>query len=832
MRRQQGEQQTQKSLPTPYDVMRLQNCKSFKFRRGEMYPSIRPPISQCNPAQTIDLLSDTMEANGCGPIDATLLDQTKESPYADSMSNGGKINSHVEFPCRDKKRKLHEQVMGDPEMSEKWSKLTPYELIRMHNCKTYIYQNSETYPNIRPPINRCSVAKTAEALVDALEDNCCGRPFDMEQDDIMEVWKQSPHKNTLSFYGIGTGIPQPEAIVFNNVISQCLDKVNSPKPMKEEIPKPQKPKLPKKSQICKGLVLNCPLLAAKISKMPTVQRKLNAREALKYVHCPRSAKNSDMPFIDDAPKVNAQKLVPKTKTSPKNKKYFYCDLRCGIPENKCTELEWMKYKADPGTYEKAFNKELQEMEEKTQPEPRNYDELFEELITCFEVDKNVDPLCEVYKKCCTKSTQDDDEEEGGAGHGGAGGGGGAGGKKKPKPGEDESSLIDKDKKGDKNKSDKDKDKDTDKDKDKERDTDKDKDKNKDKDKDKDSNKDINKDKDKNKNKDKDANKNKDKLDKDDDESFKSGAHTPGKEKPGKDKNKTGTDNDKTGKDDDKPVKDKFGNVVDDPSAVDLTGKDKGKDKNKGKDKDKDKTKQSESDNNISNDKKNQWPGSFDSGEDKNKSSNKDNDNIPTAEGLPLDELSAEEPKSDTDKSGSQYKKKPKPPKKPGHKGDSSYNKNKGDRPLTFHKPHLPKPPVLDINKTDKTAVEIPKDCPCEICEFMTRRGQECDTPLIREMKQKEKRRKLLEYYRKMCHHQNAKCAAPEYRAPLHKCDPIVCDNTFCTNPKLAEYSDCMNAMYELQKLLGPKHRIVDNELRFNLEDLKRRLGRRFCKCLQ
>lgn len=49
---------------TPYDVMRLQNTKTFTFRKGEMYPSIRPPISNSGPAETAEWLSDAMEVSG------------------------------------------------------------------------------------------------------------------------------------------------------------------------------------------------------------------------------------------------------------------------------------------------------------------------------------------------------------------------------------------------------------------------------------------------------------------------------------------------------------------------------------------------------------------------------------------------------------------------------------------------------------------------------------------------------------------------------------------------------------------------------------------------
>ncbi|XP_062143215.1 uncharacterized protein LOC133850958 [Drosophila sulfurigaster albostrigata] len=787
MRNQKVEEQTLRRL-TPYNVMRLQNCKSFKFRKGEMYPNIRPPVSQCSPNHTFTLLSSTMEANGCGPIDPTLLEQTTDNPYADSMPKvPKKLIAPPEYPCRDKGRRLHAQVLGDAEMAEKWSKLTPRELIRMHNCKTHVYQKTETYQSIRPPVSRCSVGKTAEWLVDALEDNCCSRLFDMEQDDILDVWKQSPHKHTLSFYGVGPGIPPPEAVVFNKVISKCLDKVNTPKPARETYTSPKlKQKLPSRKTVpCGGLVLNQPLLAVKLSKMPNVKRKLNAKEALDYLYCSRPA-NAEVTFLDEKriglnAALDMERPVAKSRHSLRRKQY-YCDLKCGLPENKCTDLEWMKYKASPEPYNEAFKQEMEEMEQDIEPEPKNYDELYDELLTCFEDDTNIDPACELYKRCCWKSTQDGSED--GSGNVPTAGGGCVPGRKPPgksssrHSGKEEIEQPDKDGPGK-----------------------------------------LVPEKDKEKPKvtiDSPDKTDKDKPDK-----------KPGKQRPDKDKTNDDQleDEDKPdkGKPHKKPAKDKPHKDKDDTTKNDL-GKPSKDDKDKGKDTDKDKSKDT----------------------DKDKIKDKDKDKSKDKLGYESDDEKGKKPPKKTSKSGDEFVEETTPPAPPIAVPIDVPSKDKitdffKEKPEGYKKPSkkpskIWKPPgrkpsnIKKPPKTDEKPAEEPvKDCPCEICEFMRRRFHEPDSPLIIEMKRREKRRQLKEYYRQMCCRQSPQ--APQYRAPLHKCDPIECDDTFCLNPKLAEYSDCLDAMYKLQQLLGPKHCIVDNELRFNLEDLKRRICKRFCECL-
>ncbi|KAM8718071.1 hypothetical protein ACLKA7_004731 [Drosophila subpalustris] len=295
-----------------------------------------------------------------------------------------------------------------PLMEVDWSQVTPYDVMRCENCKTARFLNKETYPSIRPPISVCSNAQTREWLADAVEENGCARPFGTEQnDDVLEVWKQSPNKHTLAFYGIIAEIPNPEAIRFNDNLTDCLNKVNGVEKTKkskstkkeERGRKPIKPKGP--------YVLNRSELMSKIHRMPTIQRKLNSKNALSWLHCP-DPEDPEFPFLDDGiiPPSLGSALDMEKPTRRRRQKHGlrrwqpYCELQCGIPGNKCTEYEWMKYKLDPMPYEVAFEMELSEMREEPDPEPRNYDELYSHLVGCFEKTLDKSPSCKIYGKCC------------------------------------------------------------------------------------------------------------------------------------------------------------------------------------------------------------------------------------------------------------------------------------------------------------------------------------------------------------------------------------------------------------------------------------------------
>jgi len=293
-----------------------------------------------------------------------------------------------------------------PLMEVDWSQVTPYDVMRNHNCKTARFLNKETYPSIRPPVSMCSNAQTMEWLADAVEENGCARPFGTEQnDDILEVWKQSPNKHTLAFYGIVSEIPNPEAIKFNEVVTDCLNKVNGiEKDKKQKSMKREERR--KKSIKPKGpFVLNRYELMSKLNNMPTIQRKLNSKNALSWLTCP-DPEDPEFPFMDDgirAPSLKAVLGMEKPRRPKKHgirRKNYHCELQCGIPGNKCTEYEWMKYKQDPLPYEVAFEIEMSQMQGEPDPEPRNYDELYSHLVGCFKKTLDKSPNCKIYKKCC------------------------------------------------------------------------------------------------------------------------------------------------------------------------------------------------------------------------------------------------------------------------------------------------------------------------------------------------------------------------------------------------------------------------------------------------
>ncbi|XP_030555890.1 proteoglycan 4-like [Drosophila novamexicana] len=758
MRRQQSaplsqEEPTQK-IPnlaqlTPYDVMRMQNCKGYKFRKSEMYPSIRPPVSQCNPSKTIAWFSKTMDANGCGCVDTQLLNRKYKSS---TVENTELVSKNVltgtgkdMFNLCKMNNQRRQQTQNTPERGINnmldWSKVTPYDFMRMQNCKTFKFLKCETYPSIKPPVSQCSTPQTAEWLADVVEDAGCGRYFDMEQDDVMDVWRESPNKQTLSYYGVASAHHQPEALMFNRVIARSLEKATAVKPAsrKPEVTKPQI--MPYASWPCGKFVLNRQLLQAKVTNMPTVQKKIAPSEAFTMLHCPQPTETVH-PFLESQPKVALTSALDMDRPVPKPKhglrrKHKYCELQCHIPENKCTDYEWRKYKQDPKPIEAAFEKEMEEME-KGEPEPRNYDELYSHLVTCFETEDK-DPLCDYYEKCCMPPPKHAPEVP-------------SGGSRVPEKG---------------------------------------------------------------------VHRRPPRVPRpaDDDGPEKPVGHKPKIPKP---PSLVGAESG-DGTQPEKPVKEK---PIKEKPVKEKPVKEKPKKEEKPE-------------------------------KEKPVKPVKEKPEKPVKEKpVPIGTSEADYPPEE--------KKPPKEgkPDKPGKKTPVEEPPPTvqpeivpGDQqppaPVPSTKPELPKQPRRPTEGKEKPPKKHPKkpkkpkqveppvtdpcspanDCPCEICEFMKRRQKESDTPLIRQLKQEEKRRQLRDYYKRMCHREYLKWRKPEYHAPQHKCDGIVCDNFFCQNPKLGEYCECLDAMQKLQKLLGPKHRIVKNELIFNVEDLRRRICRRFCDCL-
>lgn len=248
-----------------------------------------------------------------------------------------------------------------------------------------LYQQLKIWPR-----NTVKTAKRAPCS----DDNNHARFFNMESDDILEVWKQSPNKHTLGFYGISSELPQTEAFLFNRLISKCLNKVNGSKEVKERrtaaakrlpderksINKPQK----LFREPCNRLVLNTPLLAAKVFTMPTVQKNLRADNALALMHC-RKKNDQSCTFNSiqnkNMLKVSLEELVPKQKCSPRK------NSNCGCERKR---------------YIQDFEMNIKKMLEQDDPEPENYEELYVQLLQCFDHD-SLDPICKAYKKCCRKS---------------------------------------------------------------------------------------------------------------------------------------------------------------------------------------------------------------------------------------------------------------------------------------------------------------------------------------------------------------------------------------------------------------------------------------------
>ncbi|EDW64232.2 uncharacterized protein [Drosophila virilis] len=287
-----------------------------------------------------------------------------------------------------------------------YSRLTPYDVLRMQNCKSARFVNRETYPSIRPPVSRCSNEQTKIWLADAVQYIGCERPFRSEKEDsILEMWKHTPNKHTLSCYGLASDIYQPDAIIFNQALTKCLDKVNGVEPKCKKSKKT--PKKPEKQPKPKGAyVLNRSVLKCTINSMPTVMRKTNASSANTVLYCSEPA-DPENPFTEDEPFIPLQRALDMEKPAKKPKhglrrKHKYCELQCGIAENKCTAYEWLKYKQDPLPYEVAFEMELAEMEDEKDPEPKNFDELYSQLVSCFEKNQYEIPACEVYGKCCRR----------------------------------------------------------------------------------------------------------------------------------------------------------------------------------------------------------------------------------------------------------------------------------------------------------------------------------------------------------------------------------------------------------------------------------------------
>lgn len=583
---------------------------------------------------------------------------------------------------------------------------TMYEWARWKNCKTSKVYQQETYPIIRPPISKCGDHLTLGYVDDALEANKCPRLFDMGKDDILAVWNDSPRKDTLSCYGIDGGIPTPEAIRFNRIMAKSLRAASRvPKPPKPYV-KPDRTWRKKIPEPSGPYVLDRDCLKKKLDKMPNVLRQLKAENAVTWLHCPPPA-DLDKPFEDDGghPTISlAQALDMEKPPKPpkKQKKYFYCPMDCGEPQNKCTVYEWAKYKMDPRPYDEEFKRQMDAYREPKEPEPSNYDELYKALVPCFVQQQDGNEMCEAYEKCCKKPQDPPTVGCGEFGPEGAGGDGKSG-----------------DGKGD-------------------------------------------------------------------DDDHKDGKETDGNEEDvGRRKSSKGGKGRKGRKD--KADGDGDGDGGDEKDLVKGDdgdgGRGKGKDHGKVKDK-------------------------------KEKPIKEDNTVFPETNPEMPEEPVEEEPTKASEK---------KPPRETFIPADEDIDKSKGDKKKKKKKNKGNKDKGNAGDGGDGGDGDGVKDCPCEICC----QTKEEDTPLIKEMRRLDKERIQKEYLLRMRHRQYMKCREPEYRAPLHKCDPIECNTTaFCGNNRMQKHFERVQALQQVERDLLCRKKKGDTKIAKKLNCLLRRLCNR------
>lgn len=430
MRGAQEKHLKQAEVPTPYRVMRMQNCKAFtiplnsKFEPYETFPSIRPPIDKCFYEKTTKWMADTMKASGCKGNWPDVMLKSITNPYSEALRTTlQKVhNKKVDNYCKDRTpnrgnarwRRMQGRALD-------WTAITPYNLMRLQNSKSSQFTECEMYPSIRPPLFKCYPQLTADALYDVVEDVRPERPFDMEHDDILETWKRAPKKETLSFYGIASRIYRPEAVVFNQLLSKCVKKAgkqNRDKTTESPVCRKTTRKQRQPLESPCGMLLNRKKLETKVSEMPTVLKKLNQQSTTNWTYCPVYKKSYE-PFIEDTLKcspVSLEAALDMEKPAEEEKhglrrKHSYCELICGIPENKCTEYETRKSPLTPEDYKKSYM-ELKQTVEFAKPEPKNYEELYDELITSF-VRKPCDPDMKKLLECCSPDKGDKGGDGGG-----------------------------------------------------------------------------------------------------------------------------------------------------------------------------------------------------------------------------------------------------------------------------------------------------------------------------------------------------------------------------------------------------------------------------------
>ncbi|KAH8351873.1 hypothetical protein KR084_000355 [Drosophila pseudotakahashii] len=668
---------------------------------------------------------------------------------------------------------------------------------RRTNCQDYRFQHTETYPSIRPGEPRCdpNQDEAMAGLANSLAADGCGRPFDMVKDDVLLAWQQSPHKDTLGFYGVGSPTHQPESVVFNQVLAACLVKVSGGgtrrrRPKKTRTPPPRT--IPAghifEPQLCKSFILNRQALQSELRQMPHLKRQLEPQRAFETVYCPDPTDPSD-PFRVSRQEVKAisrdqaldMGIRPKNIPPGVRRRHWYCPMDCGEVRNKCTQYEWARYKLDPRPHNREFRDWLQEQRELRYPEPKDYDQLYERFLKCFEQKPSPDPLCKIFQECCQPKTPlEKDNQGGGDGHGCNGGdhqGGGPGGppSDQGKPSGEKGTGEKAGGTGDSKDTGDGREKNIIEEKEKNRKVEIKEEKGKDDDEK--TNKDEGKSK--NKNKKNNNNKNKDKVNEDESENYKD------------EKKKEETD-----------IKKEESNIRKEESDIKKEESDIKKEESDIKKKDTPKRKTS-----------------------KERFSEKGRPSVIPV--IPLEKGNERPSNRETSVTHSITE------------FPEEYDQFEPIFPnATLKVPHKKKKKVRNKTVGKDRIKKIckpcpPPDCQCEICHFRDRHYNEPEAPFMRDMRRAEQRRQQRAYYRQMCHREylRSQCRE-EYRAPRHNCDPICCDNFLCRNPRLAEHCDCLGAVQELQKLLsGAKDKQDCGRLLHRVENLRRRLCQRMCDCV-
>lgn len=595
---------TQAREPSPYRILRKKNVKTYKFQLKETYPTIKPRKNICLKEDKTNLDKGLKDC-GCDMRNYHCL-KCDTNPYTVPRKKFVKLDPLTDY-CKNRK-----PIEGTPAWRKKanmkldWNKMKPYDVLRMENCKEWDFTDCEMYHSVRPPQYKCSMEKTANVLYGAVEDSALERVFDMEEDDVVKIYKVIPKGKGLRFYGISSYKQSPDAIKFNRLISACLNKVSPPKPkIKPVRPKPP----PKQEKEPCSMILNLPELAKMVAEMPTVVSRVDYKSTFCWKFRSKRCSKHKPPFKKDLKKpkpVPLDAALDMVKPAKKEKhglrrKHKYCELVCGIPENACTELEYRKYLQNPEEYEAAFLEEMKREAQFVKPEPENYEELFKELITCFERQ----PCDQEYKNM--KDCFDNLNNQGGGGN-------------------DDDSYVSEDKE----------------------------------------------------------------PEADDD--------APEPEKP-------------------KPKK-----------------------------------------------------------EPKYRPRRKTKEPAPPPPPPPPPE--------------------PLPPPPPEVLPTPPCSSSTSSLP---HPP--PKPTKPDVKKSKQEG----KDCPCDLCQWMKKGETEPDTPEMARWKKEIERRKLMDYIKMKCHQEYMSKRPQEYRAPLRKCDDIVCDDCFCCTSGFGDCCDALGIIQQLENVLPSKH---------------------------